>query len=399
MKLITFLITLLLVNVMTANNCQEFLTMQGKEQEMSIMLCISDNPPELSNTNMNKSLLNLSNHTNYNNSQLNSTLNHILDNHTNYNNNTNDTYFYNNSQSNSTLNHISSNTTENIIDLDLPDEPNITTTLPSSEPPEEPTEPAEPTEPEEPTDEPEEPTDEPEEPTEPAEPEDDTTTTDIPIEISTTPSSNLRGTEKNTTNNSKFSSSMINEQKLEETMIIVILFCCLVTLATVIGFVWIYCKHKKQSILPETEQNNKIKKRRVSPELPKDLMIEKITEGLQYTNKYRNSSKFKRANTIIKAAGRLQKAQQNRTKKGPFPPNMKSPIPPLSPLPPLPPSSPPLFPPPPPPPSIAMEQVKIKLTTKDRNSWSIKKLPTNTKEISNNEIIKTNASDDLSQKN
>ena len=104
MKLITFLIPLLLVNIIAANNCQQFLTMQGKGQEMSIMLCITDNPPELSNTDTNVSLLNLSNHTN---------------------NNTNDTYFYNNSiETNSTSNHISSNTTEDIIDLDLPDEQN-----------------------------------------------------------------------------------------------------------------------------------------------------------------------------------------------------------------------------------------------------------------------------------
>ena len=303
---------------------------------------------------MNVSLLNLSNHTN---------------------NNTNNTYFYNNSiEDNSTSNHISSNTTEDIIDLDLPNDPNITTTTEFEE---EPTTIDPTTEPKEnittttpPTELPTEPPTEP-----PNEPEDNTTTTELPTE----PSSNLRGTEKNTTNNSKSSPSTINEQKLEETMIIVIFFCCLITLATVLGFVWIYCKHKKLSILPENEQNNKTKKRRISPELPKDFMIEKITEGLQYTNTYRNSSKFKKATTTIKAVGRLEKARKERAKRGPFPPEIGPPK-----------NPPPSLPPPPPAPSVALQQVKTILESKNRNSWSIKELPTNTKEKSTDQIQHTN---------
>ena len=358
MKLITFLIPLLLVNVIAANNCQQFLTMQGKGQEMSIMLCITDNPPELSNTDMNVSLLNLSNHTN-------------------------DTYFYNNSiETNSTSNHTSSNTTEDIIDLDSPDEQNITTTTELEEEPTtidpttEPIENITTTEP-------------------PTEPEDNTsTTTESPIEISTTPLENLRGTEKNTTNNSKSIPITINEQKLEGAMIVIIIICCIITLASVLGFIRMYCKYKKESILPENEPKiKKIKRRRVSPELPKDLMIEKITDGLQYTNKYRNSSNFKRASTTLSAVNRLEKARKERAKKGPFPPKMR---PPRNPPPNL----------PPPAPSVAMEHVKTMLERKNRNSWSIKEVPTNTNNITHqisvkndedpsDEIVKTNASNNL----
>ena len=115
-------------------------------------------------------------------------------------------------------------------------------------------------------------------------------------------------------------------------------------------------------------------------------MIEKITDGLQYTNKYRNSSNFKRASTTLSAVNRLEKARKERAKKGPFPPKMR---PPRNPPPNL----------PPPAPSVAIEHVKTMLERKNRNSWSIKEVPTNTKELPSDEIIKINASADLSEKN
>ena len=101
----------------------------------------------------------------------------------------------------------------------------------------------------------------------------------------------------------------------------------------------------------------------------------------------KKSSKFKKASTTIDAVNRLQKARENRGKRSPFPPGTGK--------------SPPKLPPPsipPPAPSIAMQQAKRQLDRKNRNSWSIKEVPTNKKELATNAIIKTNASNDLSMK-
>ena len=334
--MITFLISLLLINGISANNCQQFLTMKGEAQEMSVMLCIKDNSHELSHTNTNLSIANLSNYTN---------------NNTNYHNNsTNDMIDLN---SHEKLNKTNSSIIpeDNTTSIESPP---ITTPSPITELPTEPS------------------------------------TTEPPTtEPSTEPAKNLRGSKQNTTNNSNYNTNVIADQTLETTLITVIIICCGLTAVAISGFIWIYCKHKQKSIIPENESKKvtKIKRRRVSPELPKDLMIEKVSQDLQYTNKYRYSSKLKKASTTIDAVNRLQKARENRSKRSPFPPGMKAHGPKLPP-----PSLPP------PAPSIAMKQAKRQLERKNRNSWSIKEIPTNKKEIATDTILKTNASLDLAQK-
>ena len=110
-------------------------------------------------------------------------------------------------------------------------------------------------------------------------------------------------------------------------------------------------------------------------------MIEKVTEGLQYTNRYRNSSKFKKANTTINAVGRLEKARKERAKRGPIPPRNEDHL------------------------KILpltyhhlhhhhrwqCNMLQNMLERKNRNSWSIKEIPTNTKEEATDQIQHTDA--------
>ena len=78
MKLLFFLLSLLVINELAAaNNCQQFLTMQGEAQEMTVMLCIKDNTYHDLSLSSNFPSSNLSNYTN--NTNFNNSINNITD--------------------------------------------------------------------------------------------------------------------------------------------------------------------------------------------------------------------------------------------------------------------------------------------------------------------------------
>jgi len=382
-----FVYLLIGLSVVSADNCKNFLTMQGDGQEMSIMLCLNNipNTPNISKTNLS-----------------NSTLDDDFD-IDNFNNTNND---FNNSID--LLDPIS-----NVTDLDnstnLPIVEPATTT-PSSDSTTSTTTPS-PTTPSPTTPSPTTPSPTTPSPTTPSPTTPSATTTDsgsLPILDS---NANLRGTNKNSSNASNLqkTSQPVNETVLEDGIIAVIVICVCLTLFSVSTLIIVLCKHKKccdkkccdkkhnpeETKKQDIESQEPIKKpkgRRVSPTNDK-------IEQLQYTNTYRNSRKLKNSSTTLSAVERLKQFRERnpnhrheRESYPRVPPGMK----------PLPKDPPPRLPPPAP--EIAMKQAHKIMERKNRNSWSIKELPNNaqnkhptTPEIPTDEILKTNGSHDLSK--
>ena len=352
---------LICVSVVNANNCKNFLTMEGNGQQMSIMLCMNTNFPQsstISKTNLSNSTIN--NRTKFTNK-------------TSPTNITLGSYDLFNTTNNSNIPFVESATTLNITT------PSSITTLPPTTPSISPSS------------------------TTPS------TSHTVPLNIDT--STNLRGvnSSQNTTNNNKLQKKQqpVDETTLESGLIVVIVLCSCVTLFSVIVLIMVLCNHKKcckkkDKATEKNETNDDIeaqslkkpKGRRVSP------TNEKI-EQFQYTNTYRNSQKLKRGTNTLKAVERLKHFRENREHKNgnkdsypPVPPGMNNM--PSNNLPNLPPRLPP------PAPNTAMKQAHKIMERKNRNSWSIKEIPTNANglsqkstEVDTDKILKTKGSHNL----
>ena len=362
---------LICVSVVNANNCKNFLTMEGNGQQMSIMLCMKTNSIEstISKTNLSNSTID---------NQINTT---NFTTPTNITNAENEYFNFSNNSLNSTNNTDlpivepaetpSSSTTPSSITTLPPTTPSIS---PSSTTP--------------------------------------STSHTVPLNIDT--STNLRGvnSSQNTTNNNKLQKKQqpVDETTLESGLIVVIVLCSCVTLFSVIVLIVVLCNHKKcckkkDKATEKNETNDDIEAQK-SLQKPKGRRVsptnEKI-EQFQYTNTYRNSQKLKRGTNTLKAVERLKHFRENREHKNgnkdsypPVPPGMNNM--PSNNLPNLPPRLPP------PAPNTAMKQAHKIMERKNRNSWSIKEIPTNANglsqkstEVDTDKILKTKGSHNLSK--
>ena len=367
---------LICVSVINANNCKNFLTMEGDGQQMSIMLCMNTNFPQssvISKTNLSNSVI-------YNQTK---SINHTAS----TNITAPDNNLFNTTNNNSNIPFVESATTPNMMNTSSITTPSSTTssittpssitTLSSTTPSVSPS-----------------------------------TTTMHPISeppILDT-STNLRGvnSSQNTTNNYKLQKKQQSDDEttLEGGLIAVIVLCSCITLFSVVVLIVVLCNHKKCCKNKDTEKDEtnddieaqeslkKPKGRRVSP------TNEKI-EQFQYTNTYRNSQKLKRGTNTLKAVERLKHFRENREHKNgnkdsypPVPPGMNNM--PSNNLPNLPPRLPP------PAPNTAMKQAHKIMERKNRNSWSIKEIPTNANglsqkstEVETDKILKTKGSHNL----
>ena len=385
MKIIksTIFYLLICVSVINANNCKNFLTMEGDGQQMSIMLCMNTNFPQssvISKTNLSNSVI-------YNQTQ---SINHTAS----TNITAPDNNLFNTTNNNSNIPFVESATTPNIMNTSSITTPSSTTssiTTPSSTTSSITTPSVSPS-----------------------------TTTMHPISeppILDT-STNLRGvnSSQNTTNNYKLQKKQQSDDEttLEGGLIAVIVLCSCITLFSVVVLIVVLCNHKKCCKNKDTEKDEtnddieaqeslkKPKGRRVSP------TNEKI-EQFQYTNTYRNSQKLKRGTNTLKAVERLKHFRENREHKNgnrgsypTVPPGMNK----LSSnkLPNLPGHRPPNLPPPAP--NTAMKQAHKIMERKNRNSWSIKEIPTNANglsqkstEVETDKILKTKGSHNLGLSN
>ena len=377
MNIVKYVIFCLLICISNANanNCKNFLTMQGDGQQMSIMLCMNTNFQ--ASSNISKTNLSISSIHNQSNTTI-------------FSNSTNITNYENDFLSPPNITNAS-----DLLIVEPAETPSPTTSSPTTQSP---TTQSQTT------------------------PSPTTPTSTTPTPTTQTPSSepifnsstNLRGkpVDQNTKNNSDSSETDISreDKQLEEGIIVIIIVCICMTVISVTTLIIVLCKHKKcckkdkcckkketeksEVDIEAQESLKKPKGRRVSP------TNEKI-EQLQYTNTYRNSQKLKKASSTLSAVERLKQFREQRDSKQNHhqreayprvPPGMK----------PLPNGPPPRLPPPAP--QVAMKQAKKIMDRKNRNSWSIKELPNNAQnkhpsspEETTDKIMKTNGSHNLGQ--
>ena len=382
MNIVKYVIFCLLICISNANanNCKNFLTMQGDGQQMSIMLCMNTNFQ--ASSNISKTNLSISSIHNQSNTTI-------------FSNSTNITNYENDFLSPPNITNAS-----DLLIVEPAETPSPTTSSPTTQSP----------------------TTQSQTTPSPTTPTSTTPTSTTPTPTTQTPSSepifnsstNLRGkpVDQNTKNNSDSSETDISreDKQLEEGIIVIIIVCICMTVISVTTLIIVLCKHKKcckkdkcckkketeksEVDIEAQESLKKPKGRRVSP------TNEKI-EQLQYTNTYRNSQKLKKASSTLSAVERLKQFREQRDSKQNHhqreayprvPPGMK----------PLPNGPPPRLPPPAP--QVAMKQAKKIMDRKNRNSWSIKELPNNaqnkhptTPEETTDKIMKTNGSHNLGQ--
>ena len=365
-----------------ADNCKNFLTMEGDGQQMSIMLCMkSSGDFSSSNTNLsNVSITDTNNSTNLYFENNNTDLSDDFYSPSSYQNKSYDNISPSPTTTPSPITTPSSTTTPSPITTSSP----TTTLSPVTTP---------------------------------------SPVTTIPENITATPSAhnNLRGYNNTTSEKQEKYDKSTPDPTLENELITVIVLCICVTLLSVVTLIIVLCKHNKcclehkcceknkccqknkENAKEETDteaQEGGIKPygRRVSP-------TDEKMQHLQYANNYRTRQKL-RASSSQAVVERLEKARVDRRKRAGMkniepdvPPGMD--IKPSSKRPPR--ERPPRLPPPAP--QVAMKEAKKIMDRKNRNSWSVKEIPniekkiptTPESEIATDEISKTMESHDLSK--
>ncbi len=282
----------LVPGIQPVEQCTKFLSMQGDENEMNIMLCVNKILP-ITNTSSN-----LSNTTNYNQTE-NDYFNNTNSNSSLYGEVLNTTilssssilnesaHFFSNSsispsQSVTTQSPSPSVTSPSSFFNSPSPSSSITTFAPS-----------------------------PSDSVKPSPSSSDTTTLPPNNEVKNNTKPGLRGTNNGNLSKTNYNNNSKTDKTMEGALIVIIIILCVVLLFILLAFILFWRKHIAIKTAPDTTKDTVENKK-----------IQATTEQLQYTNEYRNSLKMrgivKAKNMASRRISSLRRNEKKVTAKAPF---------------------------------------------------------------------------------